>query len=75
MPLSVATIKSTIVSKLDAQYGAPANAAEQEKFATAIAEALFDVLTVQATVASNGATGAGSPGGPLPIVALPGLIS
>ena len=72
--LSISVIKATIISEMDAAYGPPASAAEQSKFATAMATAIYTVLTVQATVSVTGATTAGTPGGPLPIVAQPGVI-
>lgn len=75
MPLSLATISATIITELDAQTGAPADPAVQKKFADALASALFKVLTQQATVQSTGVTLVGSPGGPLPINALPGVIT
>lgn len=75
MPLSVATMQTTIKSAMDAEYGPPDNAGQQAKFTKALAEALFTILTSQAVVASNGATLTGPAGGPLPITALPGVIS
>lgn len=76
MPLSVSQISATIVQKLDAQNGQPPqDAAVQKKFADAIAEALFEVLTTQASVSSTGTTLPGPPGGPLPIANLPGILS
>lgn len=75
MPLSVSTMQTTIKAALDAEYGPPDDLDQQAKFTGALAQALFDILTTQAAVASNGATGAGPAGGPLPIAALPGTIS
>ncbi len=75
MPLAVPAMQATIKSAMDAQYGPPADPAEQAKFTAALAQALFDILTTQALVTSNGATAVGTPGGPLPIAALPGLIT
>jgi len=75
MPLSVPTMQTTIKSAMDAEYGPPDDAAQQAKFTAALAQAIFDILTTQATVASNGVTLAGTPGGPLTIAALPGTIS
>ena len=54
MALVVATIQSTIKASLDATYGVPptpAGVTEQAKFTLALANALFTVLTTQATVA------------------------
>ena len=60
---------------MDAQFGPPDDADQQAKFTGALAKALFEILTTQAAVSSTGATGVGTPGGPLPIAALPGVIS
>ena len=57
MALSAATIKTTIKNALDAQYGTPKDAVEQEKFTTALANAIFDVLTNQATVSVASVSG------------------
>lgn len=53
MPLVSATVKSTIKAQLDAQYGAPADAeavTEQDKFCTALANAIISILTTQQTI-------------------------
>ena len=75
MALSISTMKTEIKNQLDAEYGTPEDADEQDKFVTAMATAILNILTTQATVTSNGVTLAGSPGGPLPITGLPGAIS
>jgi hypothetical protein len=74
MALAVPTIASAIESAFVAQYGPPIDPLEFGKFKTALANALFQVLTVQATIAvtTTGVTGVGTPGGPLPILAQPG---
>lgn len=75
MSLSVKTMQTTIKNAMDQEYGPPDNAAQQAKFTKALAEALFTILTSQAVVTSNGATGTGTAGGPLPIAGLSGGIS
>ena len=68
-------MQATIKAALDAEYGAPDDAAQQAKFTAALAQAIFDILTTQAAVTSSGATLTGPAGGPLPITSLPGTIS
>ena len=50
MALILATMKTTIKDEMDAEYGAPADAAEQDKFVTSLAKALITILTAQAVV-------------------------
>jgi hypothetical protein len=66
MALSAATIQTTIKAQLDAQYGAPADAAalaQQTKFCTALANAIFTVLTTQTTVSVTSVSGVTTGGG------------
>jgi hypothetical protein len=66
MALSVPTMQTTIKTALDAQYGAPADAAAlatQTKFTAALANALFTILTTQATVAVTSVSGVTTGGG------------
>ena len=54
MALSVTTIKTTIINEVDIAFGPTDDAATQEKFAEALAQAIFKVLTQQSTVAMAG---------------------
>ncbi|MBW1784816.1 MAG: hypothetical protein JRL30_29240 [Deltaproteobacteria bacterium] len=54
MALSTATIKATIIAEVNAAYGPTADAATQDKFATALSEAFFKILTLQAQVIMAG---------------------
>jgi len=74
MPLSEATIKSTYITKATEVLGPAADATAQDKAAEIFAKWLLEVLTNQAAVTTNGATGTGPSGGPLPIVNQPGVI-
>lgn len=66
MALVEATMKSTIKDELDAAYGAPDDADEQDKFVTALAKAILTILKDQAVVnvtsVSGVTTGAGVSG-------------
>jgi hypothetical protein len=50
MALSVSSIKQRLKDAYDAAYGAPADPAEQDKSLTAQANALFLILTTDASV-------------------------
>lgn len=50
MALAKATIKATIVGSMTSIIGAPADPVVQEKFAEALADAIFTILTTQAQV-------------------------
>ena len=60
MALSVATIKATIISALNAEYGPPDDPATQDKLATALANAVYTVLTAQSSVVIPGGSSAGT---------------
>lgn len=54
MALSASTMKATIKAQLTAITGTPEDPVKQDEFATALANALFTILTVQAQVAMTG---------------------
>jgi len=53
MTLAIPAMKTEIKTQLDAVYGAPADAGQQDKFLTAIATAFFNILTNDAIVILN----------------------
>lgn len=54
MALNVSTMAATIVTKLQANQGAPVDAGKEAAFAQSLAEAIYDILTAQAQVAMSG---------------------
>ena len=74
MALSEATIKATFIAKQTEVLGAATDTDLQAQNAEVFAKWLFEVLTTQAAVKTNGATGTGPSGGPLPITDQPGVI-
>lgn len=54
MALVESTVKATIIAKLNAAYGAPADAATQDKLATALAQSIIEILTTQLEGVVNG---------------------
>jgi len=74
MALTKDLIKQTFIDKQTALLGPAEDAAVQEENAEVMAEWLLEVLTNQAAVKVNGATGTGPDGGPLPITDQPGVI-
>lgn len=75
MALSKSGLKTRITSELTALGFNLTNAPYTEKMAEAIANAVIDEITTNAVVLTTGVTGTGSPGGPLPITAQPGVIT
>lgn len=73
MALSASVLSALIKSNFEASFTVD-DATELEKMTDAIAQGIVDHFTAAATVSSAGATGAGPAGGPLPIIALPGVI-
>lgn len=62
MPLTQASLSSRIVAAMTAEKGAPADPAELQKFADAIAKAVVDEITQNGLV-TGVVSGGGSSGG------------
>lgn len=64
MALSDATLGSLIKTEIEAEFGAPADAAQLQKFCNAVARAVVAHIQAAAVVNSNGTvtTGAGAGG-------------
>ena len=75
MALDKTSLKTRITTELTSQGFNLTNAPMTEKMAEAIANAVIDEITINAVVNTTvtGVTGAGAPGGPLPITAQPGI--
>jgi len=73
MALEKNTVRDSIEDLHEQVFG-EADAAKREKFCDFLAEVFLEVLKNHAEVKSTGNTGTGSPGGPLPILDLPGGI-
>ena len=54
MALVKATIKTTVLAKMQAVYGAPEDATKADEFAEIMSEVLYDVLKNQVQVAMAG---------------------
>lgn len=64
MPMTVAGLKAAIKTAQEAAYGTPADAAEEDKFAGALAQAIVTYIEANALVTVTGAvtTGVGAGG-------------
>lgn len=73
MALSQSSLKTKLVVELTSAINIT-DASQLDTVCNAIAAAIVQEITANAQVLTTGVTGAGTPGGPLPIVAQPGVV-